>query len=76
MEEKEKLFISLTVDIMRDLGYDLDSDVKNSAEFVVRMSTIVEKAFQAGVQSTMKMLEMKSQMTYLNAIPKENLPSA
>ncbi len=76
MEEKEKLFISLTVDIMRDLGYDLDSDVKNSAEFVTRMSTIVEKAFQAGVQSTMKMLEMKSQMTYLNAIPKENLPSA
>lgn len=76
MEEKEKLFISLTVDIMRELGYDLDSDMKQSAEFVAKMSPVVEKAFNAGVQSTMKMLEMKSQMTYLNAIPTENLHKA
>lgn len=76
MEEKEKLFISLTVDIMRELGYDLDSDVKRSAEFVTRFSPVVEKAFNAGVQSTMKMLEIQSQMTYLNAIPKEVLHKA
>ncbi len=76
MDEKEMLFMDLTVDIMRDLGYDLDSNIPISAEFVKKFYPVVEKAFQAGVKSTMKMMEIQQQRNYLNAIPVDLLPQA
>ena len=65
-----EMFTALTVQIMKDCGFDMDESLEAAGFAVAHITPIVQKAFERGVMTAGQVIRQEIAMKELADVPK------